>query len=372
MPDHKLKYVPENLRTPENVNANPEWYIPAASPFSITIDGQKDAYYNTLTGPDNGWIWIPAVSANDVGPITDDADKSANHWSAWDDTYFYVYTEVNDDIVNLNNTTVYLNDGLELKVDVDPGSDDAGVWSTRLTAMDSVDVDESVWPGVDCLRNNDSNWAGPEFPTHADYKQRQTDTGYVLEFRLKWDWMATVNKGPIVPAVGNQFGLALGHNDNDDVTRTKTAAWAAVLQDAVWNNTNLMGYVEFMPDHKLKYVPENLRTPENVNANPEWYIPAGTGVSEKSGAPKFFGLAQNYPNPFNPSTTVAYSLKNTGKVRLSVFDIMGKEVAVLVDGTQAAGSHQIQFNAINLTTGLYFYKLQTATQVITKKMTLVK
>jgi hypothetical protein len=83
-------------------------------------------------------------------------------------------------------------------------------------------------------------------------------------------------------------------------------------------------------------------------------------------------LHQNYPNPFNPATNISYALKSNGKVRLSVYDVMGREVAVLVDGIQSAGNHEVQFSGANLTSGIYFYKLQTAAQVITRKMTLVK
>jgi hypothetical protein len=98
----------------------------------------------------------------------------------------------------------------------------------------------------------------------------------------------------------------------------------------------------------------------------------GSGVSYKQAAPKFFGLAQNYPNPFNPSTTIAYTLQKSGEVRLSVFDLTGKEVAVLAEGPQSAGRHEVQFLANSLSSGSYFYRLQTANRVITRKMTLMK
>ncbi|MDZ7260683.1 MAG: T9SS type A sorting domain-containing protein [candidate division KSB1 bacterium] len=94
--------------------------------------------------------------------------------------------------------------------------------------------------------------------------------------------------------------------------------------------------------------------------------------SQSTTVPANFALGQNYPNPFNPITRIAYALKVNGKVRLSVYDLMGKEVAVLVDGIQSAGNHEVQFSGANLTSGIYFYKLQSADQVITKKMMLVK
>ena len=84
-------------------------------------------------------------------------------------------------------------------------------------------------------------------------------------------------------------------------------------------------------------------------------------------------LHQNYPNPFNPTTTISYQLNETSLVQLEVFDTTGREVAVLVNGERkSAGSYQATFDAGNLASGVYFYRLETAGQVMTKKMLLLK
>ena len=97
-----------------------------------------------------------------------------------------------------------------------------------------------------------------------------------------------------------------------------------------------------------------------------------TSVSEAQMQPNTFSLKQNYPNPFNPSTNISYMLKNSGKVRLSVYDLLGREVAVLANEIQAAGQHEVKFSANGLSSGIYFYKLQATNGVITKKMLLMK
>ena len=109
------------------------------------------------------------------------------------------------------------------------------------------------------------------------------------------------------------------------------------------------------------------------------YIDLGTiatgvpdGVSEVKQTPKGFELSQNYPNPFNPTTTINYTIANSDKVKLAVYSLLGTEVAVLVDEAQSAGLHTARFNAHNLASGVYFYKLQAGNQVITKKMMLLK
>jgi hypothetical protein len=83
-------------------------------------------------------------------------------------------------------------------------------------------------------------------------------------------------------------------------------------------------------------------------------------------------LQQNYHNPFNPSITILYSLKNSGKVRLSVSDLLGRKVAVLVKGVQSVGEHTATFFGAHLTIGIYFYTLEISRERIAKKMMLLK
>lgn len=85
-----------------------------------------------------------------------------------------------------------------------------------------------------------------------------------------------------------------------------------------------------------------------------------------------FRLEQNYPNPFNPSTKISFTIEKPGYVKLSVSDISGKEVAELVNSSMNTGSYEVNFNAENLSGGVYFYRLETAAGVDTKKMILVK
>ncbi len=90
--------------------------------------------------------------------------------------------------------------------------------------------------------------------------------------------------------------------------------------------------------------------------------------------PDNFSLSQNYPNPFNPSTRINYELRNTNYVTLKVFDLLGKEVASLVNEKQNAGSYAVDFNSseFNLPSGIYFYTLNAGEFKETKKMVLVK
>ena len=140
--------------------------------------------------------------------------------------------------------------------------------------------------------------------------------------------------------------------------------------------------------------------PNNVNERPRGiaFSPDGNtayvtcfGASDYAGIQKFqrtgtsvkgresnwvhvetFQLLQNYPNPFNPQTTIPFELKNTGPVQVKVFDLLGREVVTLVDGVMPAGRHSVVFDARNLASGTYYYRVKIGDQMQTKRMLLLK
>ncbi|MEN3038881.1 MAG: T9SS type A sorting domain-containing protein, partial [Candidatus Kryptonium sp.] len=104
------------------------------------------------------------------------------------------------------------------------------------------------------------------------------------------------------------------------------------------------------------------------------YIQGITEVEKDKvvGVPTDYALHQNYPNPFNPTTTITYDIPIRTKVKLVVYNILGQEVAVLVDGEQEAGRYSVKFDAMSLPSGVYFYRLEAGKFVEVKKMMLVK
>jgi len=122
-----------------------------------------------------------------------------------------------------------------------------------------------------------------------------------------------------------------------------------------------------------------------INENTGWAVGDGifktttggvSGIDDKPGSssfiPKEIELYQNYPNPFNPSTFIEYRLNKSQHVKLQVFNILGKEIELLADQIQNAGYYRINWNPGKAASGVYFYRLTTATEVITKKMLLIR
>ncbi len=113
-------------------------------------------------------------------------------------------------------------------------------------------------------------------------------------------------------------------------------------------------------------------------SNDNFTITNPNGVEEiLNQTPKTYTLMQNYPNPFNPSTSIIYGLPHSGQVRIALFNAVGQQVKVIVDGYKDAGYHKLQFNASALSSGVYFYRIQADSPsgksfVETKKMLLLK
>jgi hypothetical protein len=93
---------------------------------------------------------------------------------------------------------------------------------------------------------------------------------------------------------------------------------------------------------------------------------------EKEDLPLSYVLAQNYPNPFNPSTTIRYQIAKEGRVNVTVYNILGKEVMRLVDEVKLPGSYNVMFNGSGLASGMYFYRITVNDFTTTKKMMLIK
>ncbi len=106
----------------------------------------------------------------------------------------------------------------------------------------------------------------------------------------------------------------------------------------------------------------------------EGRVPGGDVSNENpDNLPSSIQLDQNYPNPFNPTTNIKFELANAGEVQLEVYDALGRKVMTLINNEyRQAGAHEIQFNAENLSSGVYMYMLKADNVVQSKTMTLIK
>jgi hypothetical protein len=196
--------------------------------------------------------------------------------------------------------------------------------------------------GADSILGTGSNYYWAEnFPT-----------GYVVECKISWiDLAAAGGDNVFVPVEGYRIPIDYAINDNDlnpANEREGILTYSPFNEDQSWNDVSRWLYTWI----------GNLWAPVSVKED-------GQLVNE-------FALSQNYPNPFNPTTQIKFSIKESGLVTLKIFDILGTEVAALVNSEYSVGNYTVDFNAAGLASGIYFYKIQTGNFVETKKMMLLK
>ena len=163
------------------------------------------------------------------------------------------------------------------------------------------------------------------------------------------------------------------------VANTKVNEWEEIAFDFSGRenppNGEPFNGISVFPDFKDNRGQDNVIYFDNIVF--EGFVATGddgqpTSLEEGFDSPTGFTLSQNYPNPFNPTTQIEYALPETGLVRLDVYNMIGQRVATLVNETVSAGSHTVSFDAGALSSGIYLYRLQTGSTVLTKKMTLIK
>jgi hypothetical protein len=160
------------------------------------------------------------------------------------------------------------------------------------------------------------------------------------------------------------------NNSGFDIERkSTTGSWSKIGNVAGHGTVNTPNSYTYT-DRNLSSGKYNYRLKQiDFNGNYKYYELSNEVII---GTPSKYVLTQNFPNPFNPSTSISYEIPATNFVSLKIYDMMGKEVANLVNGTQEAGFYTVKFDASKLASGVYFYKLQANDFTATKKLMLMK
>lgn len=191
----------------------------------------------------------------------------------------------------------------------------------------------------------------------------------------------------IAPAKVNSVSL-----NSNNVENTMTFTWDAVnapdvdgyhvylLEDGEYNLENSLGFTNSTnieinrPAEQGSYEYVVIAVDENRNFGlaSDPVVASFTTSNELEELPVEFKLAQNYPNPFNPSTNISYSLPEAAEVKLSVYDMLGREVATIVNSRKQAGNHTARFDAGSLSSGIYIYRISAGSFSQTRQMMLIK
>ena len=160
------------------------------------------------------------------------------------------------------------------------------------------------------------------------------------------------------------------NNSGFDIERSSVSGTWSKVGNVTGNGTSATTHSYTFTDRNLASGNYSYRLKQvDFNGNFEYHNLSNEVIV---GIPVKYDLSQNYPNPFNPSTKINYALPTDGQVSIKIFDMAGKEVMSLVNEVKTAGYYSVNFNASNLSSGIYFYSLSAADFTATKKMMLVK
>ena len=323
--------------------------ISLSVPADFAADGDLDEWYDSDIEPfflgteDNSW-GTPSI----VGDVDSDDDLSGEIWLAVDEDYLYIAADVIDDVY----------DGYQA------GDGTNGWWENDVFELFIGFYDQRGAKHGGMERGDEPDYKFYFLETHAvhDFNSQDTlavngdgnyfheglDPDYILEARLSLDDIAFGDDIRLNALNGMRIPIEPTFHDNDgngwegNLVASPTNADNAWQTPSVWSTTWIGDQSMVSIDHEDGMVAYE------------------------------FALYPNYPNPFNPATTIKFSIPETQQVTLKLYNIVGQEVVTLIDRELQAGLHTAKWNAGNMASGVYFYKLISGSSAITQKMLLVK
>lgn len=290
-------------------------------------DGWADANEITLTRFEGG-----ADEYLTKGIYTSWKDHQSSAWLMWDENYLYTFLKVVDDSsfggAQANVSSPWMNDCMEMFID---GKNEKAT---------SYDANDKQWRWV----RDETVASNPAGDGPGEWIFKNTTDGYTLELKIPKADLATYF--PLVAET--EIGFELSNGDLEKATSPQRVQhwWTNVA--TTWNNPSLFGTAML-----AKKKSTDIETEQ------------GTIVTE-------YRLEQNFPNPFNPSTQITFAVPRTEQVELTVYNLLGNEIATLVNEVKSAGVYKVNFNASNLASGVYFYRLRTGNTSLVKKMLFMK
>jgi len=327
-----------------NVVTNTAKGIPTMSlttPTNFVADGNLSEWTGVTA-----FRMFPSEGAHIVTntTITGDGDLSVLAYLAGDADYFYFAFDVTDDVVDTTATNSWEKDSPDLFIGLynweGPPHGSYGIGSS------TPDYHFRFLPNEVMLDARGSSVTPVEYHWGTKFP-----TGYVVEGKISWTDLAAVSGDDVfMPENGYRIPIDFATNDADGGgIREGIMTWSQYNDDTSYQSP--LYWLHSWVGTRLYPL----------------------GIDDPNGALVFsYRLEQNYPNPFNPSTQIQYSLKARSEVQLVIYNALGQKVATLVNNVQPAGVYTVQFDALNLASGIYFYHLQTAEFESVKKMILMK
>ena len=339
-----------DLGTSDGSTTNTALGIPTISlevPANFVADGEFSDWDGIepffLGTQDNSW-GTPSI----VGAVTDDDDLSGHVWLAVDEDYLYIAADVIDDVY----------DGFQ------PGDGTGGWWENDVFELFIGLYDQRGAKHVGMMRGDEPDYKFFFLETHTvndfnaqdtlavngdgNYYQEGFNPDWVVEAKLALDDIAFGDDIRLNAVNGMRIPIEPTFHDNDGAGWEGNLVGSPTNTDNAWQTPSVWSST-WIGDQSM------------------------VGIDGNDGViPHEFALYHNYPNPFNPATTIEFSIPETKRVTLKVYNLMGQEAVTLVDGELQAGYHATKWHAGNMASGIYFYMLMSDKKAITQKMILMK
>ena len=308
------------------------------------IDGEIDEVWEIAFPAYHTWDGYLIDSTSYYGA----EDASMIFKVLWDEDGLYVLAECVDDILFMDGKPSdwwypWTDDMFEILIDS---------MNDKSEARDDNDLKFFIIPHTPndpYIGNAPAFWQ--EGDLFVDGVFKQTENGYLIECFIPFAGL------DVVPTAGTVMGFSCGMNE-DDGQFAPPGHWFASFPVSFMCGKHEGGaYDEAKPSTWGEII-----LAENID----------THVAFDAPAPRDLTLLQNYPNPFNPTTTIQFSLPSAERFRLSIYNSAGQEAAVLLNDYLGEGSHRIEFDGRDLSSGVYFCRLESSSKVLTQKMLLIK
>ena len=335
----------------------------------IRFDGTQWIVYNTSNSgiPSN---WVSSIAIDGDG--NEWIGTGWNGFAKFDGTNWTVYDTSNSPLPGNSVFAIALDQAGNKWIATDKGLAqlDGVDWTIYSESNSGLPYDNVTAVAVDSQGNK---WIGTQNGL-AKFNGTSWTTYTTLNSAMTGNYVYAIS----ADAEGNEWiATATGHGGGNGLLKFDGKNWRLINADAIglfgdFNEDNISSIS--VDAHNDKWI--GINGGFGSGGGGLWvYNENGiaSGIKQQREiVPSTLALEQNYPNPFNPSTTISYDLPMNGLVTLKVYDVLGREVKTLVNERQSVGSHSVAFNASNLPSGVYFYRLQAGTYHDTKKLLLLK
>ncbi|MFZ4620284.1 MAG: sugar-binding protein [Bacteroidota bacterium] len=282
------------------------------------------------------------------GQLKDSLDLSVKAYIAMDANNLYVAFDVVDDTVSIDTTaTSYQQDSPDLFLGFYDSKGDR-----HKGYSGGARPDYHFRFSQNFIMIDNKGGAVVEYAKGSSkyvWKKKTLSSGYTIEAAIPFSQIAALAGGDSTFVAAKTMQIPIDFSIND--------------RDGKNDRDCIFGYSPFNDDNSWA---------DQYRWTYTWIGDDALGVSTGAAVPESYSLDQNFPNPFNPTTSINYRLAKSGLVSLKVYDVLGREVATLVNGVQDAGVHNVQLNGTKLASGMYLYKIESGSFSAVKKMMLLK